>query len=559
MKSCQQCQKNFEVPQDTQKFLKKMDFQFGEQKIILPEPINCPDCANQIRTAHRNERFLHKRTSDLSGNEIVSLYSREAPWGDSFKVYSPEEWHSDAWDPLEYRRDFDFDRPFFEQFAELQKDVPRMGLVTVDNENSPYVSGTAYSKNCHLINSSEHCQDCCYGKLLQTCKDCVDCTYLYDSELCYECFSVYNSYNCVNVSYSTNCSDCWFSENLTGCRNCFLCTNLTNKEYHFMNEPLEKEEYERRVKEFVGSRRNFEKAKEILKKMKKERIHKYANIVNCEESSGDFLKNCHSCVNCYDVNDSQDCRNVWVGVKVKDAYECSNLYFIPQLSYQILGAMESYHVAFSTYIFSSNDILYSHQIHGSENCFGSVGLKNKKYCVLNKQYSKEEYEELVPKIIEYMKKTGEWGQFFPAKYSPFPYNQSLANEYYPSQKEDILKKGWNWMGEVAEELSGSPLQEELPGHIDQVPDDITEQILTCEVSGKPYKVIKQELDFLRKVRIPIPTRSYEQRYSDRLSLRNTRKVWERNCDKCQKAIQTTYSPQGPEKVYCEQCYLAEVY
>jgi len=31
-----------------------------------------------------------------------------------------------------------------------------------------------------------------------------------------------------------------------------------------------------------------------------------------------------------------------------------------------------------------------------------------KYCILNKQYSKEEYEELVPKIIEHMQKTGEW-------------------------------------------------------------------------------------------------------------------------------------------------------
>jgi hypothetical protein len=31
-------------------------------------------------------------------------------------------------------------------------------------------------------------------------------------------------------------------------------------------------------------------------------------------------------------------------------------------------------------------------------------LKNKSYCILNKQYTKEEYEKLVSKIIEKMMK-----------------------------------------------------------------------------------------------------------------------------------------------------------
>jgi hypothetical protein len=37
-----------------------------------------------------------------------------------------------------------------------------------------------------------------------------------------------------------------------------------------------------------------------------------------------------------------------------------------------------------------------------------VGLHDKSYCILNKQYTKEEYEELVPKIIEKMMKDDEW-------------------------------------------------------------------------------------------------------------------------------------------------------
>jgi len=29
--------------------------------------------------------------------------------------------------------------------------------------------------------------------------------------------------------------------------------------------------------------------------------------------------------------------------------------------------------------------------------------------------------------------------------------------------------------------------------------------------------------------------------------------------KCSKSIQTSYSPERPEIVYCEQCYLQEIY
>ena len=30
-----------------------------------------------------------------------------------------------------------------------------------------------------------------------------------------------------------------------------------------------------------------------------------------------------------------------------------------------------------------------------------------------------------------MKKTGEWGEFFPSSISPFGYNETVAMEYYP--------------------------------------------------------------------------------------------------------------------------------
>lgn len=558
MPTCTQCQKSFQIHPDEVAFLKKMDFKFGNTTIPLPEPTACADCRSQQRTAHRNEQCLYQRKSDLSGKQLISLYPNEAAWGAPYKVYSPEEWWSDQWDALEYGRDFDFSRPFFEQFAELQKAVPRIALISMGNENSPFTTGTGYCKNCHLINSSENCEDCYYGKLLQKSRDSVDCSYLYDSERCYECFSVYNSYNCVHLSYGQNCSDCYFSENLSGCKNCFLCTNLSGKEYYFFNKPLEKEEYQKKVKEFMGSHANFQKAKEILAKLRLERVHKYANNTNCENSTGDFLQNTQNCFNSYDVNDSQDCRNVLVGVNVKDCYDCSNVYLKPELCYQFMGSIEAYHIAYSLYVFHSQNVLYSEHIYNSSNCFGCEGLHKKEYCILNKQYTKEEYEKLVPKIIEHIKKTGEWGQFFPTKYSAHAYNESLSSEYFPLTQEEVKKRGWNWH-EDRTQAAYQGAKVTLPDHIKDAPEDTTDKILTCEATGKLYKIIPQELKFYRSLQIPLPHHSPDQRHKDRMKLRNPRTLWDRACQKCQKPIQTTYAPERPEKIYCEECYLREVY
>lgn len=123
--ACQLCQSSFEVGPDEIEFLKKMDFKYGDQIFRIPEPTHCPDCRAQIRTAQRNEKNMYQRKSDLSGKQLVSLYPTKPSWGEPYTIWSQEEWNSDDWDPLDYGRDFDFSRPFFEQFAELHRVVPR--------------------------------------------------------------------------------------------------------------------------------------------------------------------------------------------------------------------------------------------------------------------------------------------------------------------------------------------------------------------------------------------------------------------------------------------------
>ncbi len=556
-RKCITCASTFTIHPDEEAFVQRMVFEFGDKKITPPLPVQCPDCRLQIRASHRNEQYMYKVRSAFSGKDIVSLYHETPTWGASYQIYAQDEWRSDAWDPMSYARDFDATRPFFDQFAALQKDLPRMALISIGNENSGFSTGTAYCKNCYLINSSEYCEDCYYGKLLQKCSDSMDCSYLYNSQLCYECFSVYDSYNCQFVSFSTNSRDCFFSSNLTGCNNCCLCTNLNHKEYHFMNEPLSKDEYERRLKEFRGSFERNGQMKQLRGKLMHKMIRKYANIVNSEGCTGDYIENSRNCVDCYDVNESQDCRYVTVGVNVKDNYDCSNMYLKPELCYQTLGTIEVYGSAYCLFVFHSQRLLYCDYCFNCSDCFGCSGLTRKKFCIFNKQYSKEEYEELVPKIIAQMIKAGEWGLYFPGKYSPFGYNESLAQEYFPLTEAEAKEKGFHWRAKDARDYK--PQTCTLADHIDQTTDAVTQEILACATCGKNYRVIPQELALYRRQILPLPRHCPDCRHRERMMLRNPRKLWARKCSKCGKELQSTYAPERPEVIACEECYLKEVY
>ena len=36
-----------------------------------------------------------------------------------------------------------------------------------------------------------------------------------------------------------------------------------------------------------------------------------------------------------------------------------------------------------------------------------------------------------------MKSTGEWGEFFPHEMSPFGYNETVAQEYFPMTEDEV--------------------------------------------------------------------------------------------------------------------------
>ncbi|MDD4530300.1 MAG: hypothetical protein PHO80_01980, partial [Candidatus Gracilibacteria bacterium] len=533
------------------------------KKFNIPAPTLCPDCRQQRRLAFRNERKLYKRKCDLSGKEIISIYSPDKP----YKVYGQDEWWSDKWDPMDYGRDFDFGRGFFEQFEKLSYDVPKSSILNKNLENSYYCGNTSNSKNCYLCFVTTNGLDSYYLHSAVNCTNCMDLFWCYDCIDCYDCVKTNNSYNCFFCFDSSNCSDCRYIINGDGLKNCYFCNNLKNKQYYILNKEYSKEEYNKIINKIDTDLSVFSEYNQRFEILNKKIPYRFSNIQNSENCSGDYITNSNNCLNsfavdnvdsckyCYDIDWSRNCYDLYLaGAETVGTYL--------ELSYEIINSYRAFCVLFCSSVWEDCKYsFYLDECFNCSNCFGCIGLRNKKYCILNKQYTKEEYEKLVPKIIEHMKKTGEWGEFFPASISPFGYNETEAQERFVLTKEEVIKKGFKWSDyeppfpKVEKIIPAN----KLPDNIKDIPDDILNRAIECEVTKKLFRIIKQELEFYRKHNLPIPKKHPDQRHLDRMNTRNPRKIYDRKCDKCGTDIKTTYSPDRSEIVYCEGCYNKEFY
>jgi hypothetical protein len=553
MKTCAQCNTSFEVHDRDKEFYQKISLVLENGKSFsIPEPTLCPLCRQRRRFSFRNERHLYRRKCNGSGKEIISMYAPESP----YKVYAQDVWWRTNWDATEYGRSFDFNRPFFEQFYELAKDVPRIALLNVNSENSEYCNFTGDVKNSYLIFGPVYSENCYYGSPYYS-KDCMDALVLRECELCYECI------DCRKLYQSFYCQDCNNSDfliycfDLQGCSECIGCAGLRNKKFCIFNKQYTQEEYENFKKDVNFCDPNFHKlVVEKFEEVKKSAPRQAVLSTNSENVSGSHVFFSKNTFESFFADRCEDCSYCSQVVDLKDCYD-NNYTEENELCYDYLGMYGTRKTIFSIFCRHTNEAYYSDYCVNCQYIFGCSNLHNKQYCILNKQYSKEEYEKLVPKIIGHMQKTFEWGEFFPTSISPFAYNETVAQEYFPMTKQEVLGFKWKWREEDQKEFQ--PQTVIVPQEIKDVPETVCSEILSCEITGKNYRIIPQELNFYKKLHLPIPHKHPDQRHIERIAKRNPRKLFKRTCDKCRGLITTSYPPNVEARVYCNECYLKEIY
>ncbi len=582
---CQNCKKDFTIEPE--------DFNFYE-KIKVPSPTWCPECRMIRRLAYREDRSLYKDKCENCNKEIISIYNENSP----FKVYCISCWHGDSWDGIEYGREYDFSKPFLEQFYELQKVVPNQATGSKNSSDLGYCNGNIRCKNCMLTFDGYESINCYNCQTPGFVRDSMDSDFIINGDHIYETLDSNGVYNTKFVYFSDECMDSAFLLNCIGCSNCFGCVNLRNQKYCIFNKKYTKEEYEKEIKNWnLSSYGTLKKIEEKFWDFYYKIPRRFALITNSVNVTGDDLRNTKNCQFCFATRMGvENSKFIFMaGLLMKDSYDAILCGGNTELYYENTGGMHSQRCFFSRACYDSKDIEYSNKIYNCSNCFGCTNLKNKKYCILNKQYTKEEYEELIPKIKQHMMdmphidscgKIYKYGEHFPSDLSLFSYNETWAHKYFPLSKEEALEKGFKWHEEKERNYRVTLKAEDLPDDIKDVEDSILNEVIECEHKGEcneqcteAFRILPNELQFHRQINITLPHLCPNCRYIQRTKKKNPPKLWHRKCmcngveskdgvykntikhthdnSPCQNEFETAISDERKEIVYCEKCYQAE--
>ncbi len=581
-KICQNCKKDFIIESE--------DFNFYE-KIKVPPPTFCPLCRAERRATFRNERKLFKAKDVFTDQNIFSLYPDEAGNNST----TEKEWFSDNFDAMEYAREYDFRKPFFEQFFEFKKEVPNFSLRVEFMVNSPYCANASGLKNCYLCFNSSYSEDCMYGNATDFSKDCIDNSHISRSERCYESFWLDKDYRCFFTTRSMESSNLWFCRGCVGCNDCFGSVNLRNASYCIFNKKYEKVDYDKRIKEMnLHTHSGLMKARKDARSFwytQPAKYHQGLKNLNCTGSYVTNSKNVQESFLMREGENMKYCQYLQVP-KNKDCYDAFAWGANMEMHYETcLSGGNTFNLKFCDNCWPNcKNLEYCAHMFSSSDCFGCVGLKKKQYCIFNKQYTKDGYFEMIEKIKKHMDKMPfidkkgnvyKYGEFFPIEHSQFGYNNSTAIQHFSMTKEEAEKNGYGWIEVPHGEYKITKKAEELPDSISDIDESILEEVMECEECKNPYRILENEFLFYKKENLPIPRMCHDCRFERRIEDRLKIQLYERSCmcagindetgkykntvkhshgdEPCGEKFKTGYPPDHPEIVYCEKCYQLEVY
>lgn len=590
---CKYCWEDFPLYDLELKNLKKHWFKNTEE---------CGLCIFKMHGNYFNDKNLYHRKDDFSGNPIISLYHQSLPW----KVMDVKDYKKKVIDDFGFDYWLEISDDIIGDYKKLHSSFPRPSrLVYPSVENSDYSSHIGWWKNMYLT----YCafidvEDIYYSlRVIWKCQDVYNsyniidtCANIFSSATISKSYDIFYSYNVVSSQ------SIWWWRDMNNCQECLFSCNQVNSNYKIFNVQYSKEEYEK-IKADIMERIKDQKQFDFLNKkyeefLEKNYIRQAINMNRCEKVVGESTFDSKNTVNSFGCNAMEDCINVWNGWDNVDDHN-KNIFHSTEFGTDCENIIWSYsfgcwvyNTFFSSMIQSnSKNIYYCNDIESSEECMFSIGLKNKKYCILNKQYSKEEYFKEKEKIIKQLQKRWEWWAHIWWEISDFAYNDSMAYDYfkvhrviYADGREEIIdnlatgtitilsddfisdavldlwwkeKINIRWRTKDIEvnvpEAMDSLQAKDLPS-IDKADESILEKAIICEETGRPYRIVKKELEFLKKKWLPIPRVHHSIRIEKLLSLRPIWKLYIWTSDLSGDEILSVYKEKPKWKIYSHEEY-----
>lgn len=280
-----------------------------------------------------------------------------------------------------------------------------------------------------------------------------------------------------------------------------------------------------------------------------------------------------NCQQCFEVIKAQDSKYLFMMVgpgKTRNSYDCSGWGNNQESAYECCITGEN--VSNVKFLWESGINLYNAEYCklslGGANYFGCVSVKKGNYCILNKKYSEEKFEDLRGRIIKHMNdnpyvdgrgRIYRYGEFFPVEMSPFAYNTTVAQRFFPLSKDEIAGYGYRFEEAEKRAYAITKPADALPDHIKNADDSIMNEVIGCATCPRGFKIIPMELQFLRRMNLPLPRECPFCRIDAKFKKWvNNLKIVERTCDKCGSVFETSYTSTEAPRIFCKKCYQAEV-
>ncbi len=546
------CEGSFEIMAEDIEFLRMLR---------VPTPNYCPTCRRIKRLTHMGMIQLFRRDCNVPDHteNMISIFPPNCP----FPVYDYKYFIGDEFDSFSFGINYDQNADPLKTMWSLRKIFPVPSFLNKDpaSINSDYSNGGRGTKNAYYAGGCFYCEDIWYtsfankSKMVMDSRTIRDSDHVYGSQLCDHLYKCYFAY------FSSNSSDCMYIFDCHNCTDCFGCVNLRNARYCVFNEQLSKTDYEKFMASVTPlSRSNLKKSDEKFWELVKKLPMNASHNVSVENVDGVTIVNSR---NLYDVVDAQNAENIRHADSPLGHHDSMDILFSGK-SDHLYGTINvgssSAWVKFSASSKSCVNCEYVFNSKNLDNCFMCFGLQNKSYCILNKQYESEEYFKIVDNIKTKLLEEGRYGDGLGMEYSAQAYNISLAQVAYPITNEKIIELG-GYIADVQETNVGDIEvldSVDVPETIDGVGDEILKKAIKCEVSGRPFRIIATELEFYKKMGLPLPTVHPQLRIAKHFYFVPTGKKYKATCNRCSKSINSIFATDSGYNLYCESCYQKEV-
>jgi len=295
--------------------------------------------------------------------------------------------------------------------AELQRIIlsrPKRPITILRSQNCAFGSYVYDSKGLYYAFDCSQCEDSFYMYDSFGSRNSMDCDFAVNSELCYESVDIFKCYNSKYLRRCENLVDSAYSYDCSNCNYVFGCVGLKNRSYCIFNRQLDEASYK-------AWRDYYDKQPRETILAALETIMTYYPLTQTNELHnqnspyGNNTSFCKNCYMCFDARNDEDCGHLYDSQNHKMCYD-STQSARSELCYEMTDSGDSFNCNYTVFSAKCVNTWYAIDCYNLKDSLGCFYLNNKQYCILNRQFTKEDYERISKPLIEDLaRKNLGWG------------------------------------------------------------------------------------------------------------------------------------------------------